>query len=172
MRWLDQLPRVISEVIRGELVSSSKVILDRNESFAASQNRSYTTLFSYQRRQENKAKLACLANEYQFWFCSQLCLYISLCAFSSNGAKNACWRLPTSPSDDARRRKFGTAVLWTTNRSVSARNTAVAFYPGVYRGVIYISTGKTMSERIYKSVGELYLDWIFSCINMGKIITW
>ena len=29
-----------------------------------------------------------------------------------------------------------------------------------------------MSERIYRSVGELYLDWIFSCINMGKIITW
>ena len=32
--------------------------------------------------------------------------------------------------------------------------------------------GKAMSERIYRSVGELYLDWIFSCINRGKIITW
>ena len=62
-------------------------------------------------RQENKAKLACLASEYQFRFCSQLCLYILLCAFPGNGAKNACWRLPTSPSDDARRRQFGTAVF-------------------------------------------------------------
>ena len=26
-----------------------------------------------------------------------------------------------------------------------------------------------MSERIYRSIGELYLDWIFSCINRGKI---
>ena len=26
-----------------------------------------------------------------------------------------------------------------------------------------------MSERIYRLVGELYLDWIFSCINRGKI---
>ena len=58
------------------------------------------------------------------------------------------------------------------NRSASARNTAVAFYPEVYRGVIYISAGKAMSERIYRSVGELYLDWTFSCINGGKIITW
>ena len=58
------------------------------------------------------------------------------------------------------------------NESASARNTAIAFYPGVYRGVIYISAGKAMSEKIYKLVGELYLDWIFSCINRGKIITW
>ena len=60
----------------------------------------------------------------------------------------------------------------TTNKFASARNTAVAFYPGVYRGVIYISAGKTVSEKIYRFVGELYLDWIFSCINRGKIITW
>ena len=66
MRWLVRLPRVVSKVIRDELESSSEVTLDRNESFAASQNRSYTTLFSYQQRQENKAKLACLASEYQF----------------------------------------------------------------------------------------------------------
>ena len=25
---------------------------------------------------------------------------------------------------------------------------------------------------MYRLVGELYLDWIFSCINRGKIITW
>ena len=54
-----------------------------------------------------------------------------------------------------------------TNESASARNTAVAFYPGVYRGVIYISAGKAMSEKIYRLVGELYLDWIFSCIKQG-----
>ena len=62
-------------------------------------------------------------------------------------------------------------ISWTTNKSASARNTAIAFYPGVYRGVIYISPWKAMSERIYRSVGELYLDWIFSCINRDKIIT-
>ena len=66
MRRLDQLPRVISEVIRDELASSSEVTLDRNESFAVSRNRSYTTLFSYHQRQENKDKLACLASEYHF----------------------------------------------------------------------------------------------------------
>ena len=53
---------------------------------------------SYQQRQENKAKLACLASEYRFRFCSQLCLYISFYAFPGNGAKNTCWRLPTSPA--------------------------------------------------------------------------
>ena len=58
------------------------------------------------------------------------------------------------------------------NKSASAWNTAVAFYPGVYRGVIYIFAGKAVSERVYRLVGELYLDWIFSCINMGKIIIW
>ena len=49
-------------------------------------------------------------------------------------------------------------ISWTTNKSARARNTTVAFYPGVYWGVIYISAGKAMSERIYRSVGELYLD--------------
>ena len=58
------------------------------------------------------------------------------------------------------------------NKSVGARNTVVAFYPGVYWGVIYISAGKTVSKKIYRLVGELYLDWIFSCINRGKIIIW
>ena len=28
-----------------------------------------------------------------------------------------------------------------------------------------------MSEKIYRLVGELYLNWIFSFINRGKIIT-
>ena len=67
---------------------------------------------------------------------------------------------------------WGGSISWTMNKSASARNTAVAFYPGVYRGVIYISAGKAVSERIYRLVGELYLDWIFSSINRGKIITW
>ena len=58
------------------------------------------------------------------------------------------------------------------NKSASARNTAVAFYPGVYWSVIYISAEKAVSEKIYRLVGELYLDWILSCINRGKIITW
>ena len=54
------------------------------------------------------------------------------------------------------------------NKSVSARNTVVAFYPGVYRGVIYISAGKAVMKE-YRLVNELYLDWIFKCINRGKI---
>ena len=171
MRWLVRLSRVISEVIRDELASSSKVTLDRNESFAAGRNRSYTTLFSYQQRQENKAKLACLASEYQFRFCSQLYLYISLCAFPGNGAKNACWRLTMSPAMTPADANLGWQY-WTTNESASARNTAVAFYPGVYRGVIYISAGKAVSEMEYRLVSELDLDWVFSYINRGKTITW
>ena len=55
------------------------------------------------------------------------------------------------------------------NKSASARNTGVAFYPGVYRDVIYISAGKTVIERIYRLVGELYQDWIFPCINRGSV---
>ena len=35
---------------------------------------------------------------------------------------------------------------WATNKSVSARSTAVAFYPRVIRGVIYISAGKAANE--------------------------
>ena len=64
---------------------------------------------------------------------------------------------------------WGGCISWTTNKSASARNTAVEFYPGVYRGVIYISAGKAVSEKIYRLVGELNLDWIFSCINRSKI---
>ena len=37
---------------------------------------------------------------------------------------------------------------WATNKSASARSTAVAFYPRVTRGVIYISVGKTAVYRI------------------------
>ena len=39
-------------------------------------------------------------------------------------------------------------ISWTTNKSASARNTAVAFYPGVYRGVIYIFAEKAVNEEI------------------------
>ena len=176
MRWLDRLPRVFSEVIRGELASSSKVTLDRNESFAADQNRSNTTLFSYQQRQENKAKLACLASEYQFRFCSQLLsIYFTLCL--PRQWRQKCLLAPTNVTTGEQRWRpqtpiWGGSISWTTNESASARNIAVAFYPGVYRGIIYISAGKTVSKKIYRLVGEFYLDWIFSCINNGKIITW
>ena len=37
---------------------------------------------------------------------------------------------------------------WATNKSASARNTAVAFYPRVTQGVIYISAGKAAVYRI------------------------
>ena len=49
------------------------------------------------------------------------------------------------------------------------KRTNVAFYPRVYRGVIYISAGKAASEEIYRLVDELHLDLIFSCIKRGKI---
>ena len=77
-----------------------------------------------------------------------------------------CLLAPTNvTSDDTRRCQFwGGSISWTTNKSASARNTTVAVYPGVYWGVIYISVGKAVSERIYRLVGELYLDWIFSSI--------
>ena len=72
----------------------------------------------------------------------------------------SCWRLPMSPGDDARGRQvWSGSILRTTIKSTSARNTAVAFYPGVYRGVIYISAGKAMSRRVYRLVRELYLEW-------------
>ena len=32
-------------------------------------------------------------------------------------------------------------ISWATNKSASARSTAVAFYPRVTQGVIYISVG-------------------------------
>ena len=44
----------------------------------------------------------------------------------------------------------------------------MVFYPGVYRGVIYISVGKAVMKE-YRLVNELSLNWIFSCINRGKI---
>jgi len=37
-------------------------------------------------------------------------------------------------------------ISWTTNKSASARNTAAAFYPGVYEGVIYIFVGQAANE--------------------------
>ena len=54
------------------------------------------------------------------------------------------------------------------NKFASAWNTAVAFYSGVYRGVIYISAGKAVMKE-YRLVNELYPNWIFSCINRDKI---
>ena len=36
---------------------------------------------------------------------------------------------------------------WATNKSASARSTAIAFYPRVTRGVIYISAGKAAVYR-------------------------
>ena len=39
-------------------------------------------------------------------------------------------------------------ISWAMNESASARSTAVAFYPRVTRGVIYISTGKAAVCRI------------------------
>ena len=43
---------------------------------------------------------------------------------------------------------WGGSISWTTNKSASAWNTAVAFYPRVYQGFIYISAGKAVNEEI------------------------
>ena len=40
---------------------------------------------------------------------------------------------------------------WATNKSAIARSTAIAFYPRVTRGVIYISAGKAAVYRIQLS---------------------
>ena len=49
------------------------------------------------------------------------------------------WKTAMTPAD-----ANGVAgISRTTNKSASARNTAAAFYPRVYRGVIYIFVGKT-----------------------------
>jgi len=46
---------------------------------------------------------------------------------------------------------------WATNKSASARSTAVAFYPRVTRGVIYISAGKAAVYRNTRE-DELHLE--------------
>ena len=39
-------------------------------------------------------------------------------------------------------------ISWAMNKSASAQSTAVAFYPRVTRGVIYITAGKAAVYRI------------------------
>ena len=96
------------------------MLQDQNESFAASRNWSYTTLFPIQQRTENKAKLACLASEYQFRFCSQLLsIYFTLCLPRQRRQK--CLLAPTNViSDDARRRQFGVAVFHEPRMNLQA----------------------------------------------------
>ena len=77
-----------------------------------------------------------------------LSIYFTLCLPRQRHQK--CLLAPTNvTSDDAHKCQLGWQVFQTTNKSASARNTAVAFYPRVYQGVIYISAGKVVSERIY-----------------------
>ena len=45
----------------------------------------------------------------------------------------------------------------------------IARFMFFYKPGVTISAGKAVSDRIYRLVGELSLDWIFSCINRGKI---
>ena len=151
MRWLVRLPWVNFEEIQDELEFFSKVTLDRNESFATSQNWSYTTLFSHQQRQ-NKAKLAYLTSEYQFSISFRTFAYVLQSVPSPT-------TVPKMLVDTYQRHLWETAMMpvdargvagnsWATNKSPSARSTAVAFYPRVTRGVIYISAGKAVVLRI------------------------
>ena len=59
-----------------------------------------------------------------------------------------------------------------TNKILKRTEYRCSILPGSIPGCHLYFRRKAMSERIYRSVGELYLDWIFSCINKGKIITW
>ena len=100
-----------------------------------------------------------------------LSIYFNLCLPWQRCQK--CLLAPTNVTTRKQRWRpqtpIGVAgISWTTNKSASARNTTVAFYPGVYQGVIYISAGKAVMME-YRLVNELYLDWIFKCINRGKI---
>ena len=128
----------------------------------------YPVFISTKTRKQSQVSLFSMRIPMSILF-TTLSIYSTLCLPRQWHQK--CLLAPTNvTSDDARRRQvWGGSISWTMNKSASAQNTALAFYPGVYRGVIYISAGKAMSERIYRLVGELYLDWIFSCINRGKI---
>ena len=66
--------------------------------------------------------------------------------------------------------KFGVAVFQEPRINPQAHEYRRRFHPCVFKGII--STGKAVSEIIYRLVHERYLDWIFSCINRGKIIIW
>jgi len=62
------------------------------------------------------------------------------------GATNVTARIEWSPTMTPADAKGVADISWTTNESTSARNIIVAFYPGVYRGVIYISIVKVVVE--------------------------
>ena len=67
--------------------------------------------------------------------------------------------VPKMPVDADQRHHWKSAMVsadingmagssWAMNKSARARSTAVAFYPRVTRGVIYISAGKAAVYRI------------------------
>ena len=101
---------------------------------------------------ENKAKLACLASEYQFSISFRTFAYVLQHVPSPATApkmlvgayQRHLWGTEMMPTDA----EGGGSISWTTNKSASTRNTDVAFYPGVYRGVIYIFIGKAANEDI------------------------
>ena len=148
--WLVRLSRVRFEEVRYEVKLFSKVTLDCNESFASSRNRSYTTQFSYQQRQENKAKLACLVNTNFDFVHNFVYIFHSMPSLATapkmlvGTYQRHHWEIAMIPIDA----NWGGSISWTMNKSPSTQNTVVAFYPGVYRGVIYISAGKAVSEEI------------------------
>ena len=153
MRWLVQLPRVISKVIRDKLASSSKVNLDWNESFAASPVIHYPVFISTKTRKQSQVSLFSKRIPISILFIT-LSIYFNLCLPWQRRQK--CLLAPTSVTTGKQRWRpqtpiWGGSISWSTNNSTSAQNTAIAFYPRVYRGVIYISAGKAVSEGIYTS---------------------
>ena len=100
-----------------------------------------------------------------------LSIYFNLCLPQQRRQK--CLLAPTSVNTGKKQWRsqmpIGVAgISWTTNKSASTRNTTVAFYSGVYRVSFIFPQGRWWVKR-YRLVDELYLDWIFSCVNRGKI---
>ena len=80
-----------------------------------------------------------------------LSIYFNLCLPRQRRQK--CLLAPTNATTRGERWRPQTpirvaCISWTTNKSASARNTNVAFYSGVYRGVIYIFAGNAVNEEI------------------------
>ena len=172
MRWLVRLPRVRSEEVRyGRTLLKSDSGSEWKFCGRSKLVIHYPVFISTKTRKQSQVSLFSKRIPISFLFTTFIYIFHSVPSPATapkmlvgTYQRHQRWR-PQTPI-------WGGSISWTTNESASARNTVVAFYRGVYRGVIYISVGKAMSERIYRLVGELYLGWIFSCINRGKIITW
>ena len=165
MRWLVRLLRVISEVIRTTTkfyfarhlkISLEQVLLKSDSGsewkFCGKSKPviHYPIFISTKTRKQSQISLFSKWILILILFIT-LSIYFNMCLPRRRCQK--CLLASTSvttgktamtPTDA----NWGGSISWAMNKSASARNTTVAFYPGVYRGVIYISVGKAVSEEI------------------------